>query len=443
MLLKIILTLFIAVILTVANASARNKTVVLGDVEGQWQRFISFFQQNEAFEINSDGEIILKDGYDFVFMGDAVDWGPSSRRIIRALTRLKERHPLHVHLLMGNRDTNKLRFVRELSEQGLNSPPNAKPHHLPYKKWMDQKQIDPTNDSHGPTRLKWILEATMGAPKAFEFRREELIEEAGGKSVSDEEVFRSFRLDFLMFPGHTGPFARYLEHTQIAHLDWQNRTLFVHGGLSEASFGYIPSRSDKIMNISTWIQQLNEWAAVNIKLALKNRRTQSELLRYQEATPNPDGTGSPSLIYGRNTGASGNPELFSQALETWLLANGIETLVIGHTPMGEIPVVISNGRIRIVFVDNSAAANKISSQVLITDRKVHIKARSKVAGFNQISYIHELGKPSEIGSRRGEGWVVAVENGQALVAQVQGHKGVFTVNYQAVPQLPRFCATLF
>lgn len=434
---------FFAIFLLGFNSNAASKTVVLGDVEGQWQRFTSFFERNEAFEVGAKGEIALKDGYDFVFMGDAVDWGPASRKIIQTLTRLKEKYPLRVHLLMGNRDTNKLRFVRELSEHGLKEAPNAKPHHLPYRDWLARNNFGPEYYNHGPTRLKWILEITMGAPKAFEYRREELMEENGKKPVSDDDVFRSFRLDLMKFHGHIGPLAHYLEHTQIAHLDWNNRALFVHGGLSEASFGYLPTQHEKIMDISTWIQQLNDWAQTNVKQTLKYKRTRSELLRYQEAMPGPDGKGSTSLIYGRNTNSSGNPELFSPALESWLLSNGIDTLVIGHTPMGEIPVVISNGRVRIVFVDNSYAESKSSSQVVIADRKVHVKARSPTPGFGTISYSHELGVPSEIGSKSGEGWVVAVENGQALVAQVQGRKGQYQVIYRVVPRVPRACSAVF
>jgi len=43
-------------------------------------------------------------------------------RLCRALVDLKKQYPDHVHLLVGNRDLNKLRFSSELSDDDMKRP---------------------------------------------------------------------------------------------------------------------------------------------------------------------------------------------------------------------------------------------------------------------------------------------------------------------------------
>ena len=64
-------------------------------------------------------ELRLRDGCEFVFGGDAVDKGNGDIRFVRAMLRLKKRYPDRVHLIVGNRDCNKLRFGTELTKETL------------------------------------------------------------------------------------------------------------------------------------------------------------------------------------------------------------------------------------------------------------------------------------------------------------------------------------
>ena len=50
----------------------------------------------------------------FVFGGDSVDRGIGDLRFLRELLSLKRRYPNNVHLILGNRDVNKMRFTSEL-----------------------------------------------------------------------------------------------------------------------------------------------------------------------------------------------------------------------------------------------------------------------------------------------------------------------------------------
>ena len=68
-----------------------------------------------------DGVLFLRDRCHFVFGGDVCDRGEGDLRVLRAVTGLKERYPERVHLIMGNRDINKLRMPFELTESTLKS----------------------------------------------------------------------------------------------------------------------------------------------------------------------------------------------------------------------------------------------------------------------------------------------------------------------------------
>lgn len=149
----------------------------------------------------------------FVYGGDAVDKGPGDVRLVRSLASLKSRHPDRVHLLVGNRDLNKLRLTSELSEyddddgtrksgssiDDVEVPfwnPSAvtyREHLLELQRQRQQRQgqmrqQQGAGDGGGgggggrglegldtrAERLRWILRHTMGCPDTFEHRRAEV-----------------------------------------------------------------------------------------------------------------------------------------------------------------------------------------------------------------------------------------------------------------------------
>src|SRR5262245_40023228 len=118
----------------------------LTDVEGRWDKIEGFVDGNPVVSLQG-GELSVAPGATFVFGGDAMDRGPAGRRIMAALVAAKLRSPDRVVLLAGNRDLNKLRLARELAGH----PPARAP-----------------SGATGPTLLRWILEKTMGAGRAFE-----------------------------------------------------------------------------------------------------------------------------------------------------------------------------------------------------------------------------------------------------------------------------------
>lgn len=78
----------------------------------------------------------LRDGCEFVYGGDAVDKGIGDLRFVRAMLGLKHRYPDRVHLIVGNRDCNKLRLATELSPEALRDALDDRS--FPY--WLQEKE---------------------------------------------------------------------------------------------------------------------------------------------------------------------------------------------------------------------------------------------------------------------------------------------------------------
>jgi hypothetical protein len=137
--------------------------------------------------------LILRPNTQFVYGGDTVDKGPGDIRLVRALVSLKKRYPDRVHLLVGNRDLNKLRLLSELSESDMKRDLDciSKPFWDPNAKSLKEYLLEVQLKSKGATdkdgsaesldqcnskaeRLRYMLVHTMGCPETFEFRREEI-----------------------------------------------------------------------------------------------------------------------------------------------------------------------------------------------------------------------------------------------------------------------------
>lgn len=98
------------------------------------------------------------------FMGDYFDKGPDVVNSINEIVKLSEENPGKVHVILGNRDVNKLRFIYEFNETLKGCPSNT------------EKLSWPCNDINSIVnqkvvleRMKLILKTTMGAgPPAYD-----------------------------------------------------------------------------------------------------------------------------------------------------------------------------------------------------------------------------------------------------------------------------------
>eukprot|EP00604_Paraphysomonas_vestita_P003498 CAMPEP_0174820572 /NCGR_PEP_ID=MMETSP1107-20130205/4492_1 /TAXON_ID=36770 /ORGANISM="Paraphysomonas vestita, Strain GFlagA" /LENGTH=501 /DNA_ID=CAMNT_0016036179 /DNA_START=610 /DNA_END=2112 /DNA_ORIENTATION=- len=107
-------------------------------------------------------------------------------------------------------------------------------------------QIKQTDEFNASNRLKAILTQTMGAPNAFEYRRQELKEMSrnGEETITDEQVTQSF-LDSV---GPNGLMTKYIAYGTLAVL--LGDCFFFHGGLHENTIGFIPPSLEDVLQSS-------------------------------------------------------------------------------------------------------------------------------------------------------------------------------------------------
>jgi hypothetical protein len=98
------------------------------------------------------------------FMGDYFDKGSDVVNSINEIVKLSEGNPGKVHVILGNRDVNKLRFIYEFNESLKGCPSNTEKLFWPCK---DINSI--VNQKVVLERMKLILKTTMGAgPPAYD-----------------------------------------------------------------------------------------------------------------------------------------------------------------------------------------------------------------------------------------------------------------------------------
>ena len=223
------------------------------DVEGNLDYFHRWLETaGRIVRYDSSGSLELAhEGAHFVYGGDVVDNGPGDIRLCRLLVGLKQRYPSRVALLVGNRDLNKLRFTAELHQTDMERPiDEIPPPHWDRKAPTLRQHLErvaaeralPGGAAAANTRverLKYMLQHTLGCPRTFETRREELrlLRGVRKEQVSDEEVTDSFVAEVA--PGAGGALRSYLEHASLAAL--LGNTLFVHGAVDARSLGLVPA----------------------------------------------------------------------------------------------------------------------------------------------------------------------------------------------------------
>lgn len=391
-----------------------EKIAYVSDVEGHWEYFFNFIQLCEGLSFtkqvvasdvrsSEDLEIDLMDGWHFVFGGDSCDKGPGTLRFQEAVVRLKKKYPERVHLILGNRDINKMRWTAEIAQSEIERfkevpgaywvPAKFRKTHLEFLRKLaaDEEGIseDKVTDEMLTARntkankYKYCFKFDSGADGEFDFRRQELaiLQNVKLEDVSDSEVVQSFE-DGLK-PG--GWMREYLMHAQLGvlihNLEYCTDTLFVHGqiignqfphgqvkGADEQnvawSIGVVPGIDDPIDNVGEWLEKLNAWARKEIEdweskpvwdsppkeptYEDWKGRGASELLAY--GTP---GSRYPTVVYCRWLAQSCMPLQYPPALVEHLKKQNVKYVVVGHTPHGNAPTVIQHDGVTCVMADTS------------------------------------------------------------------------------------------
>lgn len=251
-----------------------------------------FFPYNKQIAFRTDSSML-------VYGGDVCDKGGSDLYVLRQLLSLHHRYPDRVHLLMGNRDINKMRIVPEMGADKS----DGNHQHLPYHGgcwWLAGTGLDgdpladdkPENGtskvpSNSPAdRLRWILSKTMGSPDAFELRRDELAREeiltnSSSRAISDDEVVRSFRR--ACHPH--GEVGKYLSSAKL--IVKIGSALFMHGALPrpdvvdtcqehslwssvDYAIPWINDPCEEVASVENWIECLNSFAHSQVGLWKKS-----------------------------------------------------------------------------------------------------------------------------------------------------------------------------
>ncbi|MBM4282935.1 MAG: hypothetical protein FJ137_20010, partial [Deltaproteobacteria bacterium] len=335
------------------------------DVEGSWARLSSFVERTPGLSFADGDRIEVAADVVFVMGGDAVDRGPASRRVLRALLDVKERQPDRVVLLAGNRDLNKLRLVREL-EGSL--PKKAPP------------EVRALLSSSRADVLRWIFAHTMGAQQAFDLRREELVTD--GDRAEDDDVVDSFLQD-LRPP--SGLHFRYLQRCQLAFR--HGATLFVHGGFADEALGHVPGQPP-VGDVDDWVHGLNAFCAEQLaryaeqpgRVIVGGDDVEPQwlpLVLYQ-APVKGLGRNPHSVVYGRfGSDPWNNPRLPSASSLRWLRERGVRRVVVGHTPCGDLPAFLKSAQgCEVVIADNSRGRVDVGLSLTITDDVVSVRART-------------------------------------------------------------------
>lgn len=221
-----------------------------------------------------------------VYGGDVWDQGGSDLYVIRQLISLQQRYPQRVHFIMGNRDINKMRLSTELlgplslplhadppkmislsssttiettttttSAYLQDAPTQSIARKFPQKAyWLAEPYLmgDSLFSSSPVEHLQWILEKTMGSPRAFEHRRCELEQQFPERSIGDMDV-----LDSYLQSTHpiTGEMGQYLAQAKLALR--MGQVLFLHGALPLTDEllqnGYHPNLWDDLTFAMPWL----------------------------------------------------------------------------------------------------------------------------------------------------------------------------------------------
>lgn len=355
----------------------------LTDLEGDKSYLERFVEQSEVLQWKQDDENQRKiidfqrpHVDHFVFGGDVWDQGGHDLYCLEQLTSFRQRYPDHVHSVLGNRDVNKMRLYAEL-DVGKYPP-------LPWR-----EQVGPPTNATKAERLQWILQNTMGSPRAFGYRKMELTERANNsEEVHDDDVVASYQS--TCHP-QTGALIDHIAHSQL--LLRMGQVAFLHGALpleflasnnctsSESSWNdltvlmpWLPAgqtaRDVGVTSVDTWIEAVNDFATREVDKFRKHgqdsvwasvggyHHTYGGLIQYgmgflPQRNVTDDGRYSlqpnPTIVYNRwgskNTRDDETPRQFWNPQHTELLRDffrrtDLRVLCTGHQPTGDMPQTI-------------------------------------------------------------------------------------------------------
>ena len=267
----------------------------------------------------------------FVYGGDTVDATNSAAkvggdiRIVTSLNKFKDDYPDQVFFILGNRDSNKLRLIREVRNGGdPNEFKNSRTE--TFEKW--QENLKELKQPCGPAevcKLKYILGKTMGAPRAFEMRREELKLQSKATFEGGAAVVKSY-LDSVEKGGFM---FEYIQKSVMA-LKLGN-TLFVHAIPKGLSLTDANAKKDALFAKYAGAPETWDYSPLT-----KNLDGGFYTEKIRNFVPTTEGH-----YYGNE--AAFFEDRAELQKELIALMGDCTFMVVGHIPMGASPTVVDLG----------------------------------------------------------------------------------------------------
>jgi hypothetical protein len=397
--------LALVLVLALPSNSHATEVIVCGDIESRETQLTSLLANSGAFVKNASGNWDILSGKTFVFSGDVLDRGLGGREVLRILTDLKKRFPTQVFLGFGNREASKFLIAPRVSDAAMKTVPKG------FDEFADRNMLDLEQAKKSRiSRLFFVLEGLYATPV---FKEHEIELQRTGKSATADDVMASLLNDFTP----KGLWGEYIQLTGLAHIDEATSTLFVHGAVNESNFGRVPGRSgDPILSVRDWVRELNQWGRSQVQLGLfQPEKVPQELIDYVFGS-NGNGKKGASIVTDRYFDGDGKPAAPPEAFLKMLLAQGIKRIVVGHTPTGEIPLLIKAHGIEIVMVDQSANSSLESAPVKISESGVHMVSNLPGVGIVEVDTTSKTIDPA-IGAKLPSGELVAgsLKNGDLVL----------------------------
>lgn len=373
--------LALSLLLAVSGPPSGGRTVAIGDVHGDLDRFVAVLRQAGLV----DGESAWSGGEaQLVLTGDLLDRGAGARGVLDLVMRLESRAVGRVHALLGNHEVlnlvGDLRYVAPEEYRAYAGPASEDLRKSRYESWLEFERTrarrlgfdaPPTGDAE---RAAW-----MAAHAAGFFERRQAF-------------------------GPEGAYGRWLRGLDVARLD--GGVLFEHGGPSpQRPFPSVEAlnerarrelaRFDELWSSLTeagvlWPdltwgealtlvrEDLNLWEAVDSlpaeqvdPAALEQRPSDETLGRMRELLGWASWTVMDSVgpLWYRGLATLPDDSLGS-SIDAVLGAYGAERVVVGHTPTPDFRVrERAAGRVFLIDTGLSAAVGGRPSALEIRDRR--------------------------------------------------------------------------
>lgn len=179
-----------------------------------------------------------------------------------------------------------------------------------------------------------------------------------------------------------------------------DQTLIFHGAFTLDNYRYHPETHQEYATPRLALYGLESWYQQVKKLALENHAESiAKLVAYGRQQPNTPKLNSYSIVYGRYSGEGAEQQMPSHNILDFYKSIGISLFINGHTPVGRIPVFMSEEGFGILVGDTSRSSMQLPEIKLLhnvlTVQTPYLKSR---IGFKwKIGSLTRYGQKNERG----------------------------------------------